>query len=109
MYHWLYYPISSNYNIGLLRCNGQDVSLKGSSKNTVSKSKNRIMMVLPFQLGLPSKFQDFKIGTLRNLNTAEPQMDVKTANVGDINNLLDNIICPINHSINRMMYLLIVC
>ncbi|KAJ1406714.1 hypothetical protein B484DRAFT_456766 [Ochromonadaceae sp. CCMP2298] len=55
----------------LIHCNGVDITTKAAGKN-----RNKIMVVLPSSLVLPTKFPDFKLGSIRGLNSESPEMVV---------------------------------
>lgn len=53
----------------LLNCDGQDITKKGGGKG-----RNRVLTILPLQLGLGNKITDCVLGNLRKFSTDAPEL-----------------------------------
>ena len=87
---------SSIFVVALLNCDGQDVAKKGNSKG-----RNRILTILPLQLGVGSKFTDCVLGNLRKFNTEAPELvmevdGVRKCTVYEQNEVTTNVIISSN-------------
>ena len=65
--------LTLNPGAGLVACNAQDITRKGSKK-----SKHHILMVLPAQIAFKKSDVDYELGVLDHANTSEPTFVVTT-------------------------------